>query len=968
MDPIHIFLSSPSDVGYERARAERVAQRLSGEYDGLDIQTYRWEAGQYFSAHEGFQEQIPDVGRFDLVVGVLWSRVGAPLPPDFPKMADGRPYASGTAFEILRAIDHRRQPGNALPDVFVYRKMAGPPPAPPDDILAQEARLADLKQLNEFVREWFADEENGFKGAFFPFRAADEFEALFEQHLRAWIAQNRRIGPNRSWRISEKGSPFPGLRSFGPERAGVFFGRRGEVERARERLADAQARGNGLLLIEGASGAGKSSLAFGGLLPRLQVLKPDWRIATLRPTLQKPVIGLARALFAPDALPELADGDFPAPEALAICLQDGHAAPVLRALDRAGGRVNARDGRDYIPDLCLVIVIDQFESILSEAIPQDDRIAFVRTIATLATSGRVQVIAPLRSDALSGILELPGMQPLIDTAARLSLASLNVVALAEAVRKPAAAAGISFDIDADGTGLDERLIADAAGRGTLPFLQFALQRLYQAALARDGLNINTDEDAPVLTLRHTDYEAFGGLAGAIADAGDNALQTLPPQVHAAFPRLIRTIVGGTPARPELLVVSAEHFAGQPDMSTLVETLVTARILVRDGDTVQLAHQRVLDSWPRARDALADAARFLRVRTDLERGLSRWTADPRDDLLISPGLQLAEAEDVLSRHGKELSARIAEYINQSGRRARRRQQVTFAAAVVLAATTLLSGVFFISARQAEQIAQSEAERADLNAAKAETQRLLAEDRAEQADSAMREALQIVDKVSRLITQAAYDQEIGRTASVDIITNTADAVSELVQRFDSVQLQNTIAMSIFEHHAAFLWNAREHQLATEVWDRLVDLRRDALARADHHPLVASGYAATLIKAANHHAVTTGPTAQIERLTEAVTVLKRTLDDPRVFGPEPDVDIETDGQNLSVSSLDGFRAILRINFALFSTMLLDAKADAGQSLEPKIVSEALNTLDAAERDTPDEDYVKQRGPGLRDKLNSY
>lgn len=122
IDPVRIFLSSPDDVGYERARAERVAERLQGLFDGLTIETYRWEKGAYFSAHETFQAQIPEPGSFDIVVGILWSRLGSPLPPDWPKMPGGKAYASGTAFEILRAIEHRRETGNPLPDIFVYKK------------------------------------------------------------------------------------------------------------------------------------------------------------------------------------------------------------------------------------------------------------------------------------------------------------------------------------------------------------------------------------------------------------------------------------------------------------------------------------------------------------------------------------------------------------------------------------------------------------------------------------------------------------------------------------------------------------------------------------------------------------------------------------------------------------------------------------------------------------------------------
>lgn len=83
-DKVRIFVSSPSDVPAECVAVERVARRVAGQYDAVEIEVYRWEAGHYFSAHTGFEEQIEELGGFDLVVGILWSRIGSPLPAEFP--------------------------------------------------------------------------------------------------------------------------------------------------------------------------------------------------------------------------------------------------------------------------------------------------------------------------------------------------------------------------------------------------------------------------------------------------------------------------------------------------------------------------------------------------------------------------------------------------------------------------------------------------------------------------------------------------------------------------------------------------------------------------------------------------------------------------------------------------------------------------------------------------------------------
>ena len=67
-------------------------------------------------------------------------------------------------------------------------------------------------------------------------------------------------------------SPYPGLASFAPEDADLFFGREEVVERCLERFASER-----FVAIVGASGSGKTSLALAGLAPRLMntvVLRP----------------------------------------------------------------------------------------------------------------------------------------------------------------------------------------------------------------------------------------------------------------------------------------------------------------------------------------------------------------------------------------------------------------------------------------------------------------------------------------------------------------------------------------------------------------------------------------------------------------------------------------------------------------------------------------------------------------------
>src|SRR5580700_5942086 len=117
---VKAFVSSPGDVAVERARIDLVARRLNEAFAGLvEIETIRWER-KFYSSHAGFQDQIPPAAGSDLVIAIFWSRLGTPLPESFARMAGGERYPSGTAYEVLTAIEERKK--GDRPDVYVFRK------------------------------------------------------------------------------------------------------------------------------------------------------------------------------------------------------------------------------------------------------------------------------------------------------------------------------------------------------------------------------------------------------------------------------------------------------------------------------------------------------------------------------------------------------------------------------------------------------------------------------------------------------------------------------------------------------------------------------------------------------------------------------------------------------------------------------------------------------------------------------
>jgi len=395
-----------------------------------------------------------------------------------------------------------------LPDVFVFRFAGESPSVGVED--PNRARVErDWQALKSFFQEWFLSDRGQFRAAFNPYTSGDDFEAQLEKLLRKWVADKVAGGRAVSWPIEVKGSPFCGLGAFGAKHAPVFFGRSQDTARAVDLWHAAGARGTPYLLVVGASGAGKSSLARAGLLPRLTTpgVIPEvdiWRTAVMRPSDSPagPFAALAAALMQGDAdlpkeeegrgaaLPEIAEGDSPTPAVLATVLRHADAAaiaPVINALTRVAKAKRARESYDREVRCDLVVLIDQLDELFADAVSEEDRAAFVNLVAALVGTGRVWVAATLRADFYARMLDQPALKKLKELGATYDLAPPGPAELAEIILAPAEAAGLVYETDA-GTGeqVDARLLRDADRPDMLPLVQLALSRLYEGRTTSDG--------------------------------------------------------------------------------------------------------------------------------------------------------------------------------------------------------------------------------------------------------------------------------------------------------------------------------------------------------------------------------------------------------------------------------------------------------------------------------------------------
>ena len=697
---LRVFISSPGDVSSAREVVAQTVEQVGVEYRRFfTVEPFLWE-NEAMLASGHFQDSIEPPSQFDIVILLLGSRLGTPLPEhtalrDY-RGIDGRSPVTGTEWEFEEALAAARTSG--APHLLVYRSRQDVRISSVD-LAAQQAQLAQLEALNAFWARHFED-KGEFIGAYARFDDLEQLSASVEKDLGALL--KRRVGEQRSAGAAQErpvwtGDPFRGLESYEFEHAPIYFGRGRMVSKAMLQLLAQIERGSAFLLVVGASGSGKSSLVQAGLAPRLFEPRRVPSACLLRRVVFRPgeagddgdvFAALARRLTAAGAadvgLAELVAGTDAA--GLAEHLRHAYASPgfaFARALGEVGDAAR-KTGRmlDYQQPK-LLLVVDQLEELFTqERIGPDDRRRFVGLLAGLAKSGHAIVVATLRSDLWGLAAQSPELVALAEGDGRLDLAPASPAEIGQMIRLPVAAAGLSFETDHDsGIGLGEH-IAEAAAReaDALPLLSSLLEALYFEAGEGGRLSYGA-------------YERLGGLTGAIAARADAVLAAQGSDAKAALAALMFALVQmDDEGRPSARPSSLAPFAPGGLVRRLVAAMAEARLVVLDTradgqPTARLAHEALLTHWDAAREALAAQATALKTRRMAEARLRRATELGGGAKGLLTGDDLVDARVLETGYRSQLSPELADFIDRSteAQKARRHSALLrwgAAAAVVL----------------------------------------------------------------------------------------------------------------------------------------------------------------------------------------------------------------------------------------------------------------------------------------------
>ncbi|MFF1378366.1 hypothetical protein [Streptomyces sp. NPDC058308] len=542
--------------------------------------------------------------------------------------------------------------------------------------------------------------------------------------------------------------PYRGLASYRQEDAQWFFGRDRSTGALLAQLRTAEATG-GLVMLVGASGAGKSSLLNAGLVPALQSGALGGEDALdAGPVLQlvpgnDPLGELTRQI--PELAPAVAAAaDEPAEDEAGSgagagagggagagssvwfvrAVRDGIAAWAARSGAPSGARSGApsesesgapsktgapseseppSESRSAPAQARPVLIVDQFEETFTLCPDESARRAFVRLLHAACTppapaegepdrDAAALVVLGIRADFYEECLGYPELADALQHR-HMVLGPLTSTELRKAVAGPAKAVGLELE-----PGLAELIVREvstdgprgAHDAGVLPLLSHALLATWQRR--KTGR----------LTL--AGYRAAGGIQGAVAATAERAWTGLDPAARTAARLLLLRLVRlgedtqatrrrGT--RRQL----AEESTDPHKTEESLEALVRARLVTLDADTVEITHEALLHAWPRLRDWIDEDRNDHLLRQRLEEDGKAWEDSERDSSLLYRGSRLEQARAWAKSAGDTFLTRGAmEFLAAS---ARLRKRTVWIARGAVAALVVLAMVAVVSAVVARQ---------------------------------------------------------------------------------------------------------------------------------------------------------------------------------------------------------------------------------------------------------------------------
>jgi WD40 repeat protein len=431
--------------------------------------------------------------------------------------------------------------------------------------------------------------------------------------------------------------PFPGLRPFRRDETDVFFGRESSLDIMVDKLAAFR-----FLAVTGASGSGKSSLVFTGLIDALDRgllarAGSDWNVVVFRPG-SHPLRALADALCG-------------SPDASLSSIEP----PLLEATLASGPLSLAHEltAQGFGKDQNILIVADQFEEIFryrtageaTEGGPADKELLAWReesqTLVNLLlestrqASPQIYVVITLRSDYLGDCAAFDGLAEAINDSQFLT-PRLAREDIRRAIEGPVRVYGGAIE-----PALVNHLLNEmGTNPDQLPLMQHAMMRLWEMAPGSPKhLTFKFYEER----LKSLQY-ALSSHLDAVAEG-----ESLTEQQKKIIPIIFRALTEGSGSRNDrrrptaLGTLAAIAEADPSDVISVIDAFrgpgrhfLTPQGALSAASTIDISHESLIRQWDALRKWVYAESRAADEYHVLEFSAQGWK-DGHHDLLHGPDL-------------------------------------------------------------------------------------------------------------------------------------------------------------------------------------------------------------------------------------------------------------------------------------------------------------------------------------------
>lgn len=438
--------------------------------------------------------------------------------------------------------------------------------------------------------------------------------------------------------ITELINPFPGLRPFGIEESHLFFGREGQSDEVLTKLAE-----NRFVGILGASGSGKSSFMYCGLVPSLNggfmtQAGSNWRVVVARPG-GGPIDNLAEALLIKDkAYSNLSEED--------KLIKKTIIGTVLRSSSL--GLVEVIKQLKTEDDKNILIVIDQFEELFrfrkleAASSDMDESSAFVNLLleAIHQYDEPIYVTITMRSDFIGECAKFPDLTQMINDSHYL-IPQMTRDQKRTAIEGPVAVGGGKI-----APRLIQQLLNDVGDNpDQLPILQHALMRTW-------AFWVDNRKSNELMDLRH--YNSIGTLREALSQHANEAFDSLSKREKEICEVMFKSLTErgsenqGIRRPTKLGTIASIAGVSEDEVTRVVDKfrepgrslLMPPYGVKLENDTViDISHESLMRIWDRLKRWLDEESKAAEMYLKLSESAERFQ-EGKASLWKMPDLQLA----------------------------------------------------------------------------------------------------------------------------------------------------------------------------------------------------------------------------------------------------------------------------------------------------------------------------------------